>query len=446
MRTSRVVTALQANHATQHSASKALVDPKYPRISVLPKHIVLDVDSVCFYRCHSNQPTSLIPCTCRLSPISLPIFTRLCLPGPRSHDTSLYTFNQFPSQFPVMSIYTPNRTNFGPLTTTFTPGPSCSIPFCGDSTDSRAWYAKSCHVDILSSYTTADLVDDTLCYPTPTGSGSSVAEVVQDIVLGIFSPGLYCPAGYTRACEGYPGSTGIYPFQYPVTGSETAAGCCPLGFACQQDIVAAGENVTSFFQFCTSTAWSVSRTMGICTGETGPTLTEVSSSAVSRAFTVYAPMIQLVWQATDTSSSTLPGPTSTTATGTLTLSSGGLSTDAVVGIGIGGTVAVVAIIAWTTWTFLRRRRRRRRRQGRQGRQGRQWCWYRRKPMGVFNPSVHEDEANASKAELPGNRHLAHELQAEERPQELQSPARPKAAEDELGCFKGSPGRAVELEG
>lgn len=318
----------------------------------------------------------------------------------------------------TMSTITLNRTNFGPLTTVFTPAPSCSLAL-SDQVESVAWRAQSCSISIDSYLTFTDtlLAYDTSCFPSSTRSYTSLSDV-GILVWGVYSPGLFCPAGYEKRCEGYPGSTDVFEFQFPVTGSETAAGCCPSGFECQPD-VGSFANVAWRLQACTSTIQpGRSLSVGTCSGDSTPKTTELSWSDQSRDFTVVAPMIQLVWQPSDISISNCTSTTSTRATTAPKAGSEVLSTGAAVGIGVGGTVVLVAIITWTTWVFLRRRRQR------------------REGAGMGGPDIGQDHASKTGAEPPGNRYLA---------DDLLSPAPPGGGACEHSSSEDPSSPAVELE-
>ena len=114
-----------------------------------------------------------------------------------------------------------SRVNLGPLTTTFTPGPSC-LPFIDGI--NLVYLAQTCTTE-------ASLADDPACWPSPSDIVPSSPPLTG---YGVYSPGNICPAGYTTACSqtasevGNRSTTsGNFLFQYPPTASERAYGCCP---------------------------------------------------------------------------------------------------------------------------------------------------------------------------------------------------------------------------
>lgn len=255
-----------------------------------------------------------------------------------------------------MTTIASDRTNLDPLTTVFTAKPACSIALMDSLFDGRAWRAQSCMTTSFDTYyTDTSFVDDKSCYPFASLSGTQVLYDASDLGLAVFSPGLYCPSGYTTACVGYAGSTGVYPFLNPITGSETAAACCPVGFGFQTE-GAVVDGIMLRGQKCISTLRLGSLLLGECTGEASPKLTACSWSNASNPFTVAAQVIQLVWQPSDLA---ISGPSVTTATTATTSgtaatttppksSSKAISMGAVIGMSVGGAALLVAIIAWTT--------------------------------------------------------------------------------------------------
>ena len=84
-----------------------------------------------------------------------------------------------------------------PLTTTFSPSPSCLTDIHWGT--SSSWY-------VLGEYNTACI---------PHGSGSTLANPT---LSSYYSPALYCPSGFTVACSSEVTSG---------TNTETRAYCCP---------------------------------------------------------------------------------------------------------------------------------------------------------------------------------------------------------------------------
>ena len=172
-----------------------------------------------------------------------------------------------------MSLHT--GVNLGPLTTVFTPPSRCTANL-GQS------QGQTC---ILSGGV-ATSVDDPSCWPSVTITPAPTAQPLQG--WGYYSPGLECPSDYFTAClyDGDSDFANYWTFQFPPQPSETAVGCCPLGFDCslmpdgQQTCVneIVVEDETSVFT-CSSTAMVL--------------------APRSTAESLFAPMIQLNYQSAD---------------------------------------------------------------------------------------------------------------------------------------------------
>ncbi|KAI9694240.1 MAG: hypothetical protein M1820_009098 [Bogoriella megaspora] len=163
----------------------------------------------------------------------------------------------------------PSRTILAPLTTVFTPPPSCTSLFnalVNDTISSDGGFTSLFGPPVLSIFaaqgvkcnSTFDFVaDDTDillklgsvvnplgndfdCWPPATQSSlTSLASLRTG--AGFYSPGLLCPSGYTTACtaQGMNNTLVVqstlekpFNFQFPLLPDETAAGCCPTGFGC----------------------------------------------------------------------------------------------------------------------------------------------------------------------------------------------------------------------
>lgn len=114
-------------------------------------------------------------------------------------------------------------TNLGPLTTVWTPSPSCTamIPFC-EACDS-GYLAQRCDLSIEGA---GSLRDNTDCWPPVQ---SRVASPTHPFVgWGFYSPGIQCPTGYTSACTAEYNKRPEWPLQFTLIESETAVGCCPM--------------------------------------------------------------------------------------------------------------------------------------------------------------------------------------------------------------------------
>ncbi|KAK6080485.1 hypothetical protein SCUP515_03504 [Seiridium cupressi] len=275
------------------------------------------------------------------------------------------------------STSTPTRTrrNLGPLTTTFIAPSYCNnaIAFAGCSTCSYGWLAQTC------SDNAAIAGDDSSCWPTVTDNPPSITGGPAFHGWGFYSPGIMCPDGYTSACASTAGQDDGFNFQFRLTSSETAAGCCPTGYDCAV--------LSSSDQTCVSVASSTSVLTGTCPGG-GSTVTYAYKSlpsaynnSIMDSLTLLAPLFQLVHQASDiTTTASSAGPSNTpnpdadtgthSATGAITLSSASpsntqgpesstgthLSTGATAGIGVGVAAAVIliAILSYLLWRSRRK--------------------------------------------------------------------------------------------
>jgi hypothetical protein len=113
------------------------------------------------------------------------------------------------------------RTILGPLTTTFTPAPSCTIPVIACSTCNYGWGAQTCF--------SGGVEDFTGCWPA-TGTSANLPSPTQPLWgWGFYSPGLVCPQGYASACSATATNiaTGTWTPQWSMSAGETAVGCCP---------------------------------------------------------------------------------------------------------------------------------------------------------------------------------------------------------------------------
>ncbi|KAL4888085.1 hypothetical protein BDV59DRAFT_149826 [Aspergillus ambiguus] len=232
----------------------------------------------------------------------------------------------------MSSSATPNITRYfnrGPLTTTFTPPASClqtlsSVSYyVGDTAESTTFYGH--------------WFDDTgvTCLPTGTVPESILASPTYWGTYW-YSPGLYCPTGWSTA--------GLLDTTWnglEVTGSTSGAICCPSsmsfyagGHECSQ-VISAKETIT------------LARS-GV-----------VVTSSLATPITVYADGIPLIWEKSDlpktASASTTPLSTQTsTQPATAHIKSGGLSEGAKIGIGIGVPLGAIAIGVAIFFYFFKR--------------------------------------------------------------------------------------------
>ncbi|KAI1294108.1 hypothetical protein F5Y03DRAFT_319929 [Xylaria venustula] len=257
---------------------------------------------------------------------------------------------------PVISGVT--RTNLGPLTTnTFKYACTEVIQECDDC--DVGWAAQTCIDGIVT--------DNTDCWPPRATDVPKTSGAV--LGWGIYSPGIVCPGGFTSAAGATHGGSSDFSFQYPLTAGETAIGCCPKGgFSPIQD--------PNGYQTCVQFKPTTSFLVGSC-GTDGPTYTPFSvggtlNSTQYNSFSVSAPFLQVVYQASDLrgTSSTHSSTSSTSTTQSTTSKpngpksgssskSSGLSPGATAGIAIGAILGAI-FIATAAFCFWRVRRRRRR--------------------------------------------------------------------------------------
>jgi hypothetical protein len=118
-----------------------------------------------------------------------------------------------------------SRTILGPLTTTFTPAPSCSIGARACPTCNYAWEAQSCYSTISDNNVVYGISDATQCWP-PTSAGLP-SPTPPLWGWGFYSPGIICPTGYTSACSATAGNAMTWTPEWSLAAGETAVGCCP---------------------------------------------------------------------------------------------------------------------------------------------------------------------------------------------------------------------------
>ncbi|RVD87733.1 uncharacterized protein DFL_001945 [Arthrobotrys flagrans] len=241
---------------------------------------------------------------------------------------------------------TATRNVLGPLTTTFTPNPSCTVPaiYCTADSFCFAWQAQTCIRGLGP-------IDQSFCWP-PWTTGAATSSTPGALNgWGLYSPGLF-----------------------PVTAGETAIGCCPSGYFCQQ-----AESA----QTCVFTATSTTFDAVVCSGfvrspteyiiPTSYTTVENSEASVVKISTqtFFAPLFQLNWRSVDLPSSSsntrsssvsqtqTNGPTNTSDSGEGGSGGdgGGLSTGAKAGIGAGVGVVALFLLGALIWFWKSRKRR-----------------------------------------------------------------------------------------
>ncbi|KAK0746462.1 hypothetical protein B0T18DRAFT_294025, partial [Schizothecium vesticola] len=172
----------------------------------------------------------------------------------------------------------------GPLTTTFTPPPQCSVGVGICSTCNVVFYGQTC--------VSSGAQDGTTCWPPTTSGALAPKPTLQG--WGFYSPGIACPSGYTSRCsavadsEREPG----WPMQFLLAPGETAVGCCPPGFNCHNQN---GQTCIAIAR--TTTISTVTCRSGRSEGFDFATIPNVAAGVSS--LNIFAPMIQIAWRAED---------------------------------------------------------------------------------------------------------------------------------------------------
>ncbi|CEO58936.1 hypothetical protein PMG11_03628 [Penicillium brasilianum] len=219
-----------------------------------------------------------------------------------------------------------------PLTTVFTPPASCT---------SVNWVSSDCQKSTCDGVYNIVQTTDTDCYPSGWAKTATW-----------FSPGLFCPTGYTV------NNTNVVTSGLGIT--ETQARCCPSGYAFATKALEywwTPEPCTKISKTTTVIDYTV---LGV---------TPTTTTAVTYTHPIiHAYPVELRWQSTDSvdavveSSATvmLTSSTGTSASSTSTPSSSsassGLSTGAKAGIGIGVAAAAIIVIVLSLLFWFRRRR------------------------------------------------------------------------------------------
>lgn len=114
------------------------------------------------------------------------------------------------------------RTILGPLTTTFTQPPSCTVAVAAQ--DGNGLLGFLAHTCALPQENRLGL-DDTSCWPSTSSGAATPTVPLQG--WGFYSPGTICPTGYASACSATGGGSSGWPVQFKLQQGETAVGCCP---------------------------------------------------------------------------------------------------------------------------------------------------------------------------------------------------------------------------
>ncbi|KAK4448324.1 hypothetical protein QBC34DRAFT_407216 [Podospora aff. communis PSN243] len=255
-----------------------------------------------------------------------------------------------------MVVTNAERTNLGPLTTTFTAPASCMVAFGACPGCNTAWMGQLCNREGVH--------DADACWPETTPGVLPNPPAFDG--KGFYSPGLICPSAFEPACSATAGGQSNWPVQFIMTAGETAIGCCPLGFQC--------ENVMNG-QTCVMTKATPASNTVLCvsgTVITGGAQVTASTATGDPLLRVYAPLVQLVFKESDIASSStssssaqtsIPGAGTTSDLGnnpnnsdSSSQPSAGLGAGVVAGIVV-GVIALLLGVAVAAFLVGRKRRR-----------------------------------------------------------------------------------------
>ena len=298
-----------------------------------------------------------------------------------------------------MSFPVSTTTNFGPLTTVFTPPDDCSTAYVHAAGEGLyGFWGSSCEIDTKGSVPGSNPAPRATCVPGNHGDYYAGADSAIFTSIPVYSPGLVCPAGWTSACSisrikgGAPPSTGrfVTPADYYIWNQlregETATACCPSSYVCD----------TADFWRCRFYATPGDVLTGITYDKAcAPTLT---TSAVGSADLVAgAPRLLLVRAASDAPAAG-QGPGNGDAGG-----GGGLPLSTTIAV----AVAVPVVVIWSAlatffYLYISRRKKRARLQAAHGNLA---------GPGVYIPPVTKPELDTINAKTapPTARHVASTL-------------------------------------
>ncbi|KAI1393701.1 uncharacterized protein F4822DRAFT_424164 [Hypoxylon trugodes] len=251
----------------------------------------------------------------------------------------------------------------GPLTTTWTPPPGCTVAIASCSQCDFGWLAQTC-----SNGSTVH--DQPTCWPSRTADAYTPLSLILG-AWGIYSPGVVCPHGYSTACTYNDLSqTGNFDFWFHPGASETVVGCCPSyvliippweprangrrGYACSRGIFG-NTCVTEYTSTSIPTATCESGVTASFQYLTIPFVANITGSVkYASTFTALAPLFQLNYQSSDISSTSNTERTATSASSTASLpvvtiprsdsqQSQSLSAGARAGIGCGVGLGVILL-------------------------------------------------------------------------------------------------------
>ncbi|KAH8653608.1 hypothetical protein BX600DRAFT_515871 [Xylariales sp. PMI_506] len=188
---------------------------------------------------------------------------------------------------------------------------------------------------------------------------------------GYYSPGI-CFSGYTIGCT----ATGTILNNIPIKSTETAAVCVPSGYTCEPWFNSADSTIWAGLSVATATSpqyWTCQSEVPAFQIRWAASDLSLLASSPSWSLTTNSVGLQVAVEiaATDTISttgsgsgsaspstlSTLPIPTSSTTTTSSSDGGSKLSTGAIVGIAIGGVLALGIVLAAFFLVRYRRRRR-----------------------------------------------------------------------------------------
>ncbi|KAK3324409.1 hypothetical protein B0T19DRAFT_464435 [Cercophora scortea] len=239
-----------------------------------------------------------------------------------------------------------SRTILGPLTTTFTPSPACTVAVALCKTCNVAWLGQTC--------VATGAQDATECWP-PTSAGAPPPSATVN-GWGFYSPGTLCPSGYASACTATAGAeTPGWDIQFKMLADETAVGCCPSGYTCGNL-----NGQTCVLSVASTVMPTVTCRSGVSDGFDFMTLP-------ADGVNVFAPMIQINFKSSDLASDTQATSTTGTTTGTTSVAitsqtaspvakQPAISTGAIAGIAIGAALLVIGIIVAAILVWRKKRR------------------------------------------------------------------------------------------
>lgn len=280
--------------------------------------------------------------------------------------------------------------NLGPLITAFTAPLSCSMLFntglgsrCYDGVETPSFQSSN---------------DDTRCWPLATVTVPTGAALSG---FGFYSPGLQCPSGYTTACyDQAVGSAPAFNFNFPPAADvqESVAGCCPTGYAC---------TLSYGNQACHS--------HGLTTNRVGPCIGSSLNVTATTPYSgdVYAPLIQLNWQRSDTATATATTSEAPSSQSIPAAASKKSPVSSIVGGVIGGVGGLAILVGAVYFVLIQRRKRQREAQITAELQlaaRNQWCGTNRIKAELPGEGYHQElPAEREPAEMVGSGEIAYEL-------------------------------------